>query len=167
MIFIALGANLPSRHGSPLETLIAARNAMGRKGVSVQASSRVWLTAPVPVSDQPFYHNAVIQVETNMDPRALLSCLAGIENDFGRVRVKRNEARVLDLDLISYRDCLIGVDDLIIPHPRLHQRAFVLMPLRDIAPSWVHPGLQKSVPTMIADLPEQDAHPLQHAEGWS
>ena len=82
--------------------------------------------------------------------------LKAIEEQFGRVRVTKNEARVLDLDLIAANDEVFETEKLVLPHPRMHERAFVLMPLRDVAPEWVHPILKKPINDLIAALPRQD-----------
>lgn len=164
MIVVALGANLPSRFGTPAQTLEAAKAAMEKAGLRVVKSSRTWLTAPVPVSDQPWYHNAVVAIETDLDAFQLLSALQSIENDFGRVRIERNEPRVLDLDLVAYNDEIIDRPALIVPHPRMHERAFVLLPLQEIAPEgWQHPILKKSLADLVGIIPaDQMAKPSEN-----
>lgn len=162
MIFIGLGANLPSRYGAPPETLAAAITALENAGLHITATSRIWLTAPVPISDQPWYHNAVVAIATSLPATEVLKILQTIENDFGRVREIRNEPRVLDLDLLVYNDDKIETDQLIVPHPRLHERGFVLLPLQDIAPGWTHPVLRTSLSDLISKLPEeQTAKPYE------
>lgn len=156
MILIALGANLPSRFGAPEQTFTAARSALARNGVFVTASSGVWKTAPVPASDQPWYSNAVIAVETDLNPQALYGVLKDIETEFGRVPGERNSARLLDLDFLAYEDAVITQPGLTIPHPRMHERGFVLLPLREIAPDWRHPVSRKTTREMIAALPAED-----------
>ena len=121
--------------------------------MNVTARSSVWLTAPVPVSDQPWYHNAVVRVETAQSAYALLETLQRIENEFGRVRSVRNAPRVIDLDLIAYNDSILDRPELIVPHPRMHQRGFVLLPLREVAQGWVHPVSGARIDDMIAALP--------------
>lgn len=160
MIIIAIGANLPSRFGTPAETIQAAIEAMNDEDILTLKSSKIWLTAPVPVSDQPWYHNAVIEVKTDLDAFGLLSLLHKIEANFGRVRYERNEPRVLDLDLVAYHDQIIDRPSLIVPHPRMHERAFVLLPLQDIAPDWKHPITNKTLSEMISPIPaDQMARP--------
>lgn len=160
MILVAIGANLPSRFGTPVETIRAAIDALNIDGVKVSKASRVWLTAPVPVSDQPWYHNTVVEVETGFDAFQLLSVLHKIESEFGRVRYERNEPRVLDLDLVAYKGEIIERPSLIVPHPRMHERAFVLLPLQDVAPEWVHPVTKQNLEEMIALIPsDQLARP--------
>jgi 2-amino-4-hydroxy-6-hydroxymethyldihydropteridine diphosphokinase len=145
MILIGLGANLPSPvHGTPLDTLTAVLAALEREGIAVNSRSRWYETAPVPVSDQPWYVNAVVSVATALDPAALLHRLHALEAEFGRVRVGVNAPRVVDLDLLAFDDRVL-TDWPILPHPRLHERAFVLQPLLDVAPVWRHPVTQQTV----------------------
>ncbi len=155
MILIALGANLPSRFGKPEDTLEAAKAEMGRRGVSVVKSSRSFVTEPVPPSDQPLFRNAAVEVATKLPPLELFHVLKAIEADFGREKAEINAARVLDLDLLAYGDRITDAPKLIIPHPRMHQRAFVLLPLMDIAPDWVHPVLKKTTSNLFHSLPEK------------
>ncbi|GJL84970.1 MAG: 7,8-dihydro-6-hydroxymethylpterin-pyrophosphokina se [Micavibrio sp.] len=153
MIFVGLGANLPSRFGSPEQTLEAAKLALDRAGVTVVASSHTWRSAPVPVSDDPWYCNAVVAVETDKAPRQVLEALLAIEDDFGRQRSTLNAPRLIDLDLLAYDDEAIGETAFVLPHPRMHERAFVLLPLREITPGWRHPVLDKTIDELIEDLP--------------
>lgn len=161
MILIALGANLPSAAGGPRETLEAALAQLEAAGVRVVARSRWYRTAPVPASDQPWFVNGVARVETALDPAALLTVLRRIEQAFGRQRTVLNAARSLDLDIIDYDGRVENTPELTLPHPRMQDRAFVLLPLAEIAPSWRHPTLGKTVETLISALPEgQKAAPL-------
>ena len=161
MILIGLGANLPGKFGSPAETIAAALSALEAASLKISTVSRLWLTAPVPLSDQPWYHNAVAGIDSDLPPIGIFRILQQIENDFGRVRHERNEARVIDLDLLAYHDLVQGDPFLLLPHPRLHQRGFVLLPLQEIAPNWIHPQTGQTLPDMIARLPpEQQARPL-------
>jgi 2-amino-4-hydroxy-6-hydroxymethyldihydropteridine diphosphokinase len=152
MILVALGANLPSSiHGGPRETLEAALEALDAAGIEIVRRSGWYETAPVPVSDQPWYVNGVALVATSLGPADLLQALHRIEAAFGRVREAVNAPRVLDLDLLAYDD-RISTDWPVLPHPRLHERAFVLRPLGDVAPDWRHPALALDVPTMLAGI---------------
>ena len=155
MILIALGANLPSRFGTPAQTLAAAKAALETRGVKVAQSSRTWLTEPVPFDpDQEWFHNEVIEVATDLSAQELLALMHNIEKDFGRVRHNKNEARILDLDLIAYHDEVIEADEtIIVPHPRMQERLFVLKPLEDFAKNWNHPVTGHSVAEMLRDLP--------------
>ncbi len=162
MIYVSLGANLSGRFGEPEEALRCACDALDEAGLRVVAASRIWFTAPVPISDQPWYRNAVVQVESPLSSLDILSVLQGIEQDFGRVRTVRNAPRTLDLDLIDCRG-EIRYDEsgyLILPHPRMAARAFVLLPLRDIASAWRHPVSGLGIDDLCACLPEeQEAEP--------
>ncbi len=151
MILIGLGANLPSDYGTPAETLEAAKVSLEKSGLKILKSSRTYLSAPVPVSDAPWYANSVVSIETDLNANDLLYTLNKIETDFGRVRTYRNAPRVLDMDIIAYNDGVIGEDGehLCVPHPRMHERAFVLKPMMEIAPDWVHPCLRESVSSLI------------------
>jgi 2-amino-4-hydroxy-6-hydroxymethyldihydropteridine diphosphokinase len=155
VILIGLGGNLSHElFGPPQAVIEAALAALDVLGVAPVARSPFYATAPVPASDQPDFVNAVAAVATGLAPADLLQRLHTIEAAFGRVRRQRNEARILDLDLLAYDDLAKEEGGVSIPHPRLHERAFVLLPLRDVAPGWRHPALGRSVEELIAALPE-------------
>jgi len=162
MILIALGANLPSPVGRPQQTLEAALHQLEASGVRVVARSGWYRTAPVPVSDQPWFLNAVARVETALEPPALLALLRQVELKFGRQRSVRNAARTLDLDIIDYEGKVEISPELTLPHPRMQDRAFVLLPLAEVAPAWRHPTLGKTVESLISALPPgQKAEPVR------
>jgi 2-amino-4-hydroxy-6-hydroxymethyldihydropteridine diphosphokinase len=161
MILIALGANLPSQAGEPRQTLEVALAQLEARGVHIAARSRWYRTAPVPASDQPWFVNGVARVETALEPPALLAELQQVEQFFGRRRSVPNAARTLDLDIIDYDDRVENTPELTLPHPRMQDRAFVLLPLAEIAPGWRHPALGKTVEALISALPpEQKAEPI-------
>jgi 2-amino-4-hydroxy-6-hydroxymethyldihydropteridine diphosphokinase len=157
-ILIGVGANLDSAEwGSPRVTCEAAINALKQAGLSILQQSCWYKSAPVPISSQPWFINGVVAVKTSLEPIELLTLMARIEADFGRIREQKNKERTLDLDLIAYGDTITGWNDdgsaeLIIPHRRMNERGFVLLPLSEIAPNWVHPVLRRSVDQMIAKL---------------
>lgn len=155
MILIAIGANLPNRRfGTPRETCEAALAALADSGVKIRRRSRWYRSAPVPPSGQPWFVNGVAILETTLDPAGLLALLHRIEADFGRVRRVRNEARVIDLDLLAYDDRVSGSGETpVLPHPRLAERAFVVQPLAEIAPDWRHPRDGRTAREMLAALP--------------
>ena len=164
MIFIGVGSNLPSeRYGSPLETCRAALTAVEAAGVAIRRRSRWYESAPVPPSGQPWFVNAVAEVETGLQPDALLAVLHGIDEKFGRVRRERNEARILDLDLLAYDDMVRNSPSgPVLPHPRMKDRAFVLLPLAELAPGWRHPVTGARISDLVAALPpDQVARPVQ------
>jgi 2-amino-4-hydroxy-6-hydroxymethyldihydropteridine diphosphokinase len=162
MILIAIGANLPGPAGEPplavCQAAVAALDAL--PGLRLRGLSRWYLTAPIPASDQPDYVNAVAHLQGTADPASLLAAVLEIEAKAGRQRGTLNAARTLDLDLIDmYRLVRSGPDPLL-PHPRAHERGFVLWPLRDVAPEWVHPTVHRGVDALITALPSQPVRAL-------
>jgi len=154
-IYVGLGANLPSpRHGPPKATLEAALAALAARGIAILKRSRWYESAPVPRSDQPWFVNAVIEVKTDLAPRDLLAQLNEIEAVFGRARAQANAPRIIDLDLLAYGETVNpGPTPPVLPHPRMATRAFVLLPLQEVAPHWRHPSLGRDIDSLIADLP--------------
>ncbi len=134
--YLALGSNL----GDRLETLRrAARVLDARPGIEVIRSSRVYETEPVG-PPQPAYLNAVLEVRTDLEPRALLEACLAVEAELGRVRAERWGPRSLDVDVLTYDDLQVDEPDLTIPHPRMHERGFVLIPLRELDADPMLPG---------------------------
>lgn len=161
MILIGLGANLHSRYGAPEVTLKACVSSFEKYDIDVVVCSSIWKSAPVPASDQPWYRNAVCRVKTRLTPQELLRTIGHIEYDFGRERTDINAPRTLDLDILCYDDLRVNQDDLVLPHPRMHERAFVLLPLAEIAPNWVHPVLNKTAAQLLETIPQgQDIEKL-------
>jgi 2-amino-4-hydroxy-6-hydroxymethyldihydropteridine diphosphokinase len=154
VILIGIGSNLESaRFGPPREIVAAALAALAGEGVRICARSHWYASAPVPPADQPWFVNGVAALATGLDAGALLSLLQGIEARFGRVRGARNAARTLDLDLLDYDGAVVETPFLILPHPRLHQRRFVLVPLLEIAPHWRHPRSGQSASALLLQIP--------------
>ena len=162
MILIGIGANLASPvYGEPRATCGAALAVLAEGGLTIAQRSQWYKSAPIPASDQPWFVNAVVRVRTALDPDQLIALLLQTEESFGRQRVGKNAPRILDLDLLAYGETVIGgegADDgeatkTTVPHPRLHERAFVLLPLRDVAPDWRHPVLGNGVHALIEALP--------------
>ena len=160
--FIAIGANLPNPLGdTPLQICEnAVRVVSAIPGLHRAVRSRWFSSAPVPASDQPRYINGILRIEGEMAPEALLAALQAIEHRAGRVRSEANAARTLDLDIIDMRGVVRARPDPILPHPRAHLRAFVLLPLRDVAPEWVHPDSGIALESLIKALPQQDIRPI-------
>lgn len=155
LAYIGMGGNQASAAGDPAATLVAAAEALAQCG-RIAARSSLYSTAPVGYADQPRFVNAVVALETELAPLDLLAALQRIEQAFGRRRVAglRNGPRTLDLDLLLYDDLRLDEPQLALPHPRLHERAFVLVPLAEIAPTLVEPRSQQAVAALLAALPE-------------
>lgn len=155
MIIIGLGSNLPGAGGAPpVETLRRALARLAERGIEVTATSPFYNSEPVPNSGQPWFINAVAVIETALGPVDLLNLLHDIESEFGRLRRTRNEARVLDLDLLDFEGRVMPNPEAgpILPHPRMQSRAFVLKPLSDIAPDWRHPVLGKTAAGLLREV---------------
>lgn len=151
-IYIALGANLPSATGAPRETLEAVLALFPSCDMRIIRRSSWWRSPAQPPGAQPDFVNGVVEVATELAPEALLARLHELESRFGRVRRERWEARVLDLDLLDYRGRQSGSAEHppILPHPRLQDRLFVLLPLQEAAPDWRHPADGRRLPDLIA-----------------
>ncbi len=172
MVIIALGGNARSAAGDPHATVLAAITTL-RDTFGALTVSNLYQTPAFPVGSGPDFVNAVCVFHSIVSPREILDALHQIEADFGRERVLRWGQRTLDLDLIAHGDKILPdiaththwqtlpldaqkvqtPDTLILPHPRVQDRAFVLVPMADVAPDWVHPVLGQSVLEMLAHLP--------------
>jgi len=161
--FLALGANLASRAGSPEATLAAAAERLSSLG-RLTGRSSLYSTEPVGFSAQPRFVNAVVALETELSPRALLGALLAIEQEFGRDRSAgiANGPRTLDLDILLYDDLILDEPDLQVPHPRLAERAFVLIPLAEIAPRTLIPRQNRTVTELLQSF-HQNSHHRQEA----
>lgn len=176
LCLIAMGGNLPSEAGTPAETLMAAVALLRGEGAEIAAMSRFYRTAAFPAGTGPDFVNAALTMRMPGPPEEVLDLLHRVEATYGRLRARRWGARTIDLDLIAMGDRVCpdranfemwqaldpaeqqrhAPDRLILPHPRMQERAFVLVPLADVAPGWVHPVLGRSVTEMLAALPEHD-----------
>ena len=175
MIIVGIGANLNHpEYGSPRRTCGAALEHLSRASdVQIRAVSRWYQSEPVlslngegAQGEQPWYVNGATSDETDLEPLALLELLNRVEAAFGRVRSVANAPRTLDLDLIAYDDQHVQSEHLTVPHPRLIERAFVILPMIDLAPDWRHPVSGVSV-AELRDLlpPDQAIEPLPPAQG--
>jgi 2-amino-4-hydroxy-6-hydroxymethyldihydropteridine diphosphokinase len=151
--FIALGTNIEPRD-KHLEQAIAL--IQKQKDIQVNNQSSIYETAPVGYTDQADFLNMVLEIETLLSPEALLEVCQGIEEELGRKRVIRFGPRTIDLDILLYNNENRNSERLIIPHPRMHERGFVLIPLYEIAPEITIPTIGKSVRELVMELPTQD-----------
>jgi 2-amino-4-hydroxy-6-hydroxymethyldihydropteridine diphosphokinase len=140
-VVVALGSNLAGPFGSSEALLEEALARLAEAGLEICRRSGWWRSAAWPDPDGPEYRNGVAIVETTSAPRQVLAALLAIERAFGRVRGAANEARTLDLDLIAHGRTRSRGPGLLLPHPRAHERLFVMGPLAEIAPGWTHPVL--------------------------
>lgn len=156
-IYIALGANL----SNPKLTFQKAVKSLDARGVSLVKMSGLWQSpAWPPGSDQPDYINACAEVDFNGDARALLNILHVVEAEFGRERSVKNAARTLDLDLLDFNGEIVEQGGMIIPHPRMLSRGFVLFPLSEISPDWRDPVQNMRVEDWIARIPLADVESM-------
>lgn len=152
MILLALGANLPSRFGTPLQTLSGVLAVLPEFGVRVLRASRFFSNPAVPASNQPDYVNCVVEVATDSSPQALLDACLEIERQLGRVRGEKWGPRSVDIDIVDFEGQMMVTDELTLPHPRLAERAFVLVPLLDLDPEWEHPILGRTAKDLAESL---------------
>lgn len=178
---VALGANLPTSTRAPIEHLRYALEVLEGESVSLAALSLWYSTPAFPVGSGPDYVNAVAKFKTGLDAYELIELLSKTERKLGRIREDRWGARVCDLDLLSFEDRILPdiqtyqkwldlpldrqksetPSELILPHPRIQDRAFVLIPLRDVEPNWVHPVSGQTIDALIAALDESDLQAIR------
>lgn len=181
LIIVALGANVASTVGKPHETLQIALKLINRKAIDVLRVSSWWRTPAFPAESGDDFVNAVATLRSALAPSDILAQLHEVEAELGRVRQKRWEPRSCDLDLIAYEDQIapdqtevsrlmaLGMtavdqpppDQLILPHPRMHERGFVLAPMAEVAPDWCHPILGKTTAELLADLPAENLEGME------
>ena len=154
-IYIALGTNLGDREAN----LANARESLPSEVKVVQASS-IYVTPPWGYEDQPDFLNQVLETRSTLEPLPLLAKLKSIEEQMGRLKTFRNGPRLIDLDILFYGQRVVDESDLQIPHPRLQERAFVLVPLNEIAPDFIHPVLAVKVETLLTLVDTQGVRRL-------
>ena len=175
-VILGLGGNISSQVGGAPDTIARATADLATAGVGVIAKSKLYETPCFPAGAGPDFLNAALLCSTILDPKAFLSLIHSTEKKYGRKRTARWAERTLDIDILAIDDCVLPdaatfqewqnlspdlqksktPDQLIVPHPRLQDRAFVLVPMADVAPDWHHPILGESVSKMLRQLPEAD-----------
>lgn len=174
-VLIALGGNLPFEDLHPRDTILSAISSLSGAQMEVVRESRLFKTPCFPAGAGPDYINAALVARSSLSPSEILDFLHKVEVEFDRKRLNRWGMRTLDLDLLAVGDQVapdshtyaqwrdldpemqktVAPDQLILPHPRMQDRGFVLVPLLDVAPDWVHPVLKRSVRQMVEDLPAE------------
>jgi len=149
--YIGLGSNL----GDPVAELCGAVSEFESRGVELRSRSSLYRTEPVDVPDQAWFVNAVVEIRFGGRPDELLQICVNVEAARGRERNRRNEPRILDLDVLLLGDTVLSTDELTIPHPRLHERRFVLEPIVEIAPDAIHPGLRKTMRDLLQECSDE------------
>lgn len=160
-VLIGFGSNL----GDSMQICAAAIDRLrAHPHLQVCKTSSFYRTSPLLLADQPWFINGVVLAETDMSPQSLLDAIQEIETEFGRDRQIRWGPRSLDLDLLAYGNLEVNLPTLTVPHPQLHARRFVLEPLLELIPDWVHPTLKVSVRDLLQRLPDGGDQEVQRLE---
>ena len=153
LIYLSLGSNL----GDRAVNLERAISALPEAGVRVLRRSSLYETEPVEFTEQPWFLNCAVALETEKDPQELMATILGIEQEMGRRRVQKKGPRLIDIDILLFGGAVIDSPELTLPHPAMHQRRFVLEPLAEIAPEVQHPLLKKTIRQLRDALPAGQA----------
>ncbi|MFB1051035.1 2-amino-4-hydroxy-6-hydroxymethyldihydropteridine diphosphokinase [Paraliobacillus sp. JSM ZJ581] len=151
--YIALGSNISPRHDYLNQAIQSIKE---KENIYVRAVSSIYETAPIGYTEQSSFLNMVIEIETNLSAIALLKVCQSIEKELGRKRIKRWGPRTIDLDILLYNQENMKTERLVIPHPRMHERAFVLVPLNEINPNAYIPSVQRDVSNALSLIPAED-----------
>jgi len=156
-IIIGIGGNIKSEEGThPIKVAMKAISYFKDYSINVTNQSSWYETEPIPKSDQPNFFNCIVLANTNLNELDVLKSLHEIEHKLGRKRSMVNEARIIDLDLIDYSNKILINKEIVIPHPRAHQRRFVMEPLAELDKTWVHPILKININKILKNLHNQN-----------
>ncbi len=150
LIYLGLGSNLGDRYGLLQQAILK----LSESGITVKRNSSYWETEPVGYTDQPWFMNLIVEATTNLPPLRLLKTLKKIEASLGRTPTIQNGPREIDIDILLYDQEILEGNALTIPHPRFHERRFVLEPLAELTPQLIHPKLGKSIRQLLRTAPQ-------------
>ena len=152
MIYLNIGSNLPLEEGGRETNILKAINYLKNLNLKLIKISSFYETPSYPNNSDPKFINLCIKLESNLKASELLNEIKKIEKKLGRTRIKKNEPRTCDIDIIDFKGEIIKNDDLEAPHPRLHLRNFVIYPLKEIEPNWLHPVFNKKIDSFFQEL---------------
>ena len=155
MKIIALGSNIPFKNLLPTQILEKTYSILKNYNINIIKKSHIYQSEAYPNKSDPLFYNSALSIDTKLQPNELLKNILKIEKNFGRVRTKKNSPRTLDIDIISFDDLILNQSNLKIPHPSLHLRPFVILPIRDLDKNWKHPVFFKTI-TQFIDKFEPD-----------
>jgi 2-amino-4-hydroxy-6-hydroxymethyldihydropteridine diphosphokinase len=161
-IFLSLGSNVGNRE----QNIAHAIEAMALRGVQIRRESSLYATEPVDLPTQSWFLNCVVEAQTELMPRQLLHALQELELDLGRRRLVRRGPRVVDIDILLYGSSVVRTPELEVPHPRMANRRFVLVPLRELAPSLRHPTLKKTIAELLAETRDRSQVRRWHSQSF-
>lgn len=160
-IYLSLGSNMGDRAGN----IRRAIDALGARGVRVTRESSLYETEPLEIRDQAWFLNCVVEAETDLMPQQLMRALLEIERELGRKRRVPRGPRLIDMDILLFGSSAVHAAELEIPHPRMAERRFVLVPFAEIAPGVRHPVLKKTIAELLAETPDRSEVRRQEPDG--